>query len=45
MGAEALKKMGAQDPADAAQWIVGVLQGTRDADVGRVINKNGIQDW
>lgn len=45
LGAEQLKRMGAGDPAEAATFIVDVVQGKRDADVGKVIDRNGIQPW
>lgn len=42
---EASKNMGAQDPSIAGPFIHGVIEGQRDADVGKVINKDGIQPW
>lgn len=42
---EALKKMGAGDPEIAGPFIRSVLEGQRDADVGKVITKDGIQPW
>jgi NAD(P)-dependent dehydrogenase (short-subunit alcohol dehydrogenase family) len=44
-GAEALKKMGAQDPSVAGGFIRGVIEGSRDADVGKVVTANGTQAW
>lgn len=43
--AEVLKKMGAIDPSIGAHFIKDVVEGKRDADVGKVINKAGIQAW
>ncbi|KAH0284993.1 inosine monophosphate dehydrogenase, partial [Aureobasidium sp. EXF-3399] len=43
-GAETLKKMGAGDPEIVGPFIMSVLQGARDADVGKVITKDGIQE-
>lgn len=42
---EAMAKMGAQDPNVAAEIFRGVLEGQRDADVGRFLLKDGIQPW
>ncbi|KAL8946467.1 MAG: hypothetical protein Q9222_007141 [Ikaeria aurantiellina] len=42
---EALKKMGAGDPAVAGPFIRSVLEGQRDDDVGRVVTKDGVQPW
>lgn len=44
-GAENLKKMGAVDPEVAGPFIRSVLDGGRDAVVGKVILKDGIQAW
>ncbi|KAH0370270.1 NAD(P)-binding protein, partial [Aureobasidium melanogenum] len=44
-GPEILKKMGAGDPEVVGPFILSVLQGARDADVGKVITKDGIQTW
>jgi len=43
--AEALKKMGAEDPVMGGNFIRDVLEGKRDVDVGRVISRRGIQSW
>lgn len=43
--AEALRKMGAEDPVVGGNFIRDVLEGKRDMDVGRVINRAGIQPW
>ncbi len=42
---EALKKMGAHDPEVGADLIRTVIEGARDADVGLVVNKDGVQAW
>lgn len=43
--AELLRKMGAQDPVVAGVLVRGVLEGERDGDVGKVVNRDGVQDW
>ena len=42
---ESNKKLGATDPAVAGDFIRTVIEGARDADVGKVVNKDGIQPW
>lgn len=42
---EVLKKMGAGDAEIAGPFILSVVQGARDADVGKVIDKDGVQAW
>jgi NAD(P)-dependent dehydrogenase (short-subunit alcohol dehydrogenase family) len=42
---EVLKKMGAQDPEVAGGFIRSVIEGERDGDVGKVILKDGVQEW
>ena len=42
---EANKKMGAGDPAVAGLFVKSVLEGHRDADVGKVILRDGVQPW
>lgn len=43
---EALKKMGAGDPATGGDLIRGVVEGERDADVGLVVHVGGkVQPW
>ena len=44
-GAEKLKAMGALDPAVGGALVKDVVEGKRDADVGKVIVKDGIQPW
>ncbi|KAK4494088.1 hypothetical protein PRZ48_014386 [Zasmidium cellare] len=45
IGAENLKKIGALDPSVGAEFITDVVQGKRDADVGKLIRKDGIQPY
>ena len=45
VGPEALRKIGAQDPKIGGEFIRDVVEGKRDADAGKVINKDGIQPW
>ena len=42
---EANKNFGAGDPAIAGHFVRSVLEGHRDGDVGRVINRDGVQPW
>lgn len=42
---EMLKKIGAEDPAVGGDFVRDVLEGKRDADVGKVIDRAGIQPW
>jgi hypothetical protein len=42
---EAMKAMGAGDPAIGGQVIKGVVEGARDADVGKVVAKDNVQPW
>ncbi|KAJ0311366.1 hypothetical protein COL5a_002215 [Colletotrichum fioriniae] len=42
---DALKKMGAGAPSQGGRLIQQVVEGERDADVGKVVNKDGIQPW
>jgi NAD(P)-dependent dehydrogenase (short-subunit alcohol dehydrogenase family) len=43
--AEMLKSMGAGNPEIAGPFIRSVIEGDRDSDAGKVINKDGIQPW
>lgn len=45
VGAEALKKMGAGDPSIGGKFIKDVVDGKRDADVGKVIRVDSDQPW
>lgn len=42
---EVLKKMGAGDPEVAGPFIKSVVEGERDGDVGRVVSRDGVQEW
>ncbi|KAL4940176.1 hypothetical protein BDV06DRAFT_213706 [Aspergillus oleicola] len=42
---EAMKKMGAGDPAVAGPLFRDVLEGKRDEQAGFVVNRDGIQPW
>ena len=42
---EALKSLGAGDPAIAGQSVKSILEGQRDGDVGRVLFRDGVQPW
>jgi NAD(P)-dependent dehydrogenase (short-subunit alcohol dehydrogenase family) len=45
LGPEFLKKMGAGDPTVGGTFIKDVVEGKRDEDAGKVINKDGVQPW
>ncbi|RAH64701.1 putative short chain dehydrogenase [Aspergillus aculeatinus CBS 121060] len=40
-----MRAMGAGDPTVAGPFIRAVVEGERDADVGRVLTRDGIQEW
>ncbi|KAF4976419.1 hypothetical protein FZEAL_6899 [Fusarium zealandicum] len=42
---EAMKKMGGIDPSIGGEFTRDVVEGKRDADVGKVVNKDGVQPW
>ncbi|KAL7945011.1 hypothetical protein V8C42DRAFT_324310 [Trichoderma barbatum] len=42
---ELLKKLGAGDPSIGGEFIRQVVQGERDADAGKIVNRDGTQDW
>ena len=42
---QANKNIGAGDPPTAGQFVRAVLEGQRDADVGRVLLRDGLQPW
>lgn len=44
-GAEMNKKIGGQDPAIGGAFIKDVVEGERDADVGKVVKKDTVQPW
>lgn len=43
--AEAMRAMGAGDPADGAELIKDVVEGNYDGDVGKIVGRDGIQSW
>jgi NAD(P)-dependent dehydrogenase (short-subunit alcohol dehydrogenase family) len=45
MGKDFLKKVGAGDPSVGGGFIKDVVEGKRDSDAGKVINKDGVQPW
>ncbi|KAL4996065.1 hypothetical protein BDV10DRAFT_173065, partial [Aspergillus recurvatus] len=45
IGAEALKRFGAGEPEIAVPLFRDVLEGRRDEDVGKIVNKDGVQEW
>ena len=46
LGAEATKKMGAQDPASGGKFVRDVVEGARDSEVGNVVHVGGgVQPW
>ena len=42
---EAMEALGAVDAAIGGQLIKGVVEGVRDADVGRIVAKDNVQSW
>jgi NAD(P)-dependent dehydrogenase (short-subunit alcohol dehydrogenase family) len=42
---DANKKAGGGDPAVGGQFVVDVVEGKRDGDVGKVIRKDNVQPW
>lgn len=40
-----MKDLGAGDPSLGGEFIRDVVEGARDADAGRVIHRNGVQEW
>jgi NAD(P)-dependent dehydrogenase (short-subunit alcohol dehydrogenase family) len=42
---EAIKKMGGLDPSVGGTFVVKVIEGQRDDDVGKVISRDGVQAW
>ena len=42
---EMAKEMGAGHPSQGADVLMTVVEGKRDADVGKLINKNGLSAW
>jgi NAD(P)-dependent dehydrogenase (short-subunit alcohol dehydrogenase family) len=45
LGAEALRKFGASQPETAGPLFRDVIEGRRDADAGRIVKKDGVQEW
>ncbi|KAJ4337903.1 hypothetical protein N0V95_008198 [Ascochyta clinopodiicola] len=45
MGPEFMRKFGAGEPHLGGEVIRDVVQGKRDADAGKVVNKDGVQPW
>jgi len=45
VGAQKLKEMGAMEPSIGGEFVKEVIEGKRDEDAGKAINKNGIQPW
>lgn len=45
MGPEFMRKIGAGEPHLGGELIREVVEGKRDGDAGRVVNKDGVQDW
>ena len=45
MGADLLKKAGAGDPSIGGEFIRDVVEGKRDEDAGKVIDRTGVQPW
>jgi len=44
-GPEMMKRWGAGDPSIGGGFIKDVVEGQRDDDSGKVINKDGVQSW
>ncbi|KKP01042.1 short chain dehydrogenase [Trichoderma harzianum] len=42
---ELLRQMGVMDPQIGVELVTSVIEGERDADMGLVINKAGVQPW
>ncbi|KAL5048678.1 hypothetical protein BDW71DRAFT_177265 [Aspergillus fruticulosus] len=45
LGAEALKRFGAAEPEVAGPLFRDVLEGRRDGDAGKIVNRDGVQGW
>lgn len=45
VGTETNKQMGALDPAIGGQIVKNVVEGGRDADVGKIVLREGVQPW
>ncbi len=44
-GSEMMKSRGAGHPSVGGEFIRDVVEGKRDEDAGKVINKDGLQPW
>lgn len=44
-GPQKLKEMGAGDPALGGRFVKDVIEGNRDEDAGKAINRDGVQPW
>jgi NAD(P)-dependent dehydrogenase (short-subunit alcohol dehydrogenase family) len=44
-GSEAMKQLGAGEASVGGRFIKDVVEGMRDGDAGKVINKDGVQPW
>ena len=42
---EVLKKMGAEDPSVGGEFVRDVVEGKKDAEVGTVLGRGGVQPW
>jgi hypothetical protein len=45
VGREVLKRAGAGEASVGGEFIRDVVQGKRDGDAGKVINRDGVQPW
>ncbi|KAH9909499.1 NAD(P)-binding protein [Xylariomycetidae sp. FL2044] len=45
IGSERMRAMGAQDPSVGGEFVRDVVQGQRDADVGKIIRRDTLQPW
>ncbi|KAI1171139.1 hypothetical protein F4777DRAFT_70204 [Nemania sp. FL0916] len=45
VGADALRAMGAEHPSEGARRLIAVAEGHRDADAGKIIDKEGFLPW
>lgn len=44
-GEEANRMMGGLNPEIGGKFVLAVLEGERDGDVGKVIDRSGVQPW
>lgn len=44
-GLEERKQRGAKDPKESAEGIMDLVEGRRDADVGKFVHKDGVYSW